>query len=96
MKTLGEGQLHLQQPQACTYQLKKKNAQPKSRVKFYLEQNEDLSPGGSISSNPEKAALRRGGGVRIYRSVLQQRAHCRNKRLQKARYLKLRNLALFK
>lgn len=36
--------------------------------KFYLGQNEALTPGGSISSNPEKTAPRRQGGAGIHRS----------------------------
>ena len=37
----------------------KKGTTYKLTIKIYLGQNEDLSLGGSISSNPEKSALRR-------------------------------------
>ena len=48
---------------------------------FYLvDKTEDLSSGGSLSSNPEKTALRMSGGSWDI-GVLQQRASSRDKRL---------------
>ena len=54
--------------------------------------------GGSISSNPERTALRRRGGEPGYTEVVQQRAGSLKVKmllLKKTRYPKLRNLALF-
>ena len=44
----------------------KKYAQCESCVTFYLGQNEDYSPGGSISESSEKLLQRGGGGVCLY------------------------------
>ena len=64
-----------------------------------MGQNEDCSPGDSISDSSEKLLQGGKGGARIYRRFCTKGQIVRNIKIllliKETRYVKLRNLALF-